>query len=141
RRHWPAYCMQLGSAHDTRRGGAVQAVGFSSSSVVPMPEVADRDGLTMIAEVANARGFAGMCGGQALDLAAEGQRLTLDALERIHRHKTGALIRAAVRLGSLSAGDTGRNTLPLLYRYAESIGLAFQFQYYLLDVVGHTATS
>ncbi|MCO9667028.1 polyprenyl synthetase family protein, partial [Salmonella enterica subsp. enterica serovar Montevideo] len=44
--------------------------------------------------MANASGIAGMCGGQALDLAAEGQRITLDALERIHRHKTGALIRA-----------------------------------------------
>lgn len=58
-----------------------------------------------------------------IDLAAEGQRITLDALERIHRHKTGALIRAAVRLGALSAGDKGRNTLPILDRYAESIGL------------------
>ncbi|SUH39166.1 geranyltranstransferase [Salmonella enterica subsp. enterica] len=79
-----------------------------------MPEVADRDRIAMIAELANASGIAGMCGGQALDLAAEGQRITLDALERIHRHKTGALIRAAVRLGALSAGDKGRNTLPIL---------------------------
>ncbi len=62
------------------------------------------------------------------------------ALERIHRHKTGALIRAAVRLGALSAGDKGRNTLPILDRYAESIGLAFQVQDDILDVVGDTAT-
>lgn len=104
-----------------------------------MPEVADRDRIAMIAELANASGIAGMCGGQALDLAAEGQRITLDALERIHRHKTGALIRAAVRLGALSAGDKGRNTLPILDRYAESIGLAFRVQDDIL-MVGDTAT-
>ncbi len=67
-----------------------------------------------------------MCGGQALDLAAEGEQVSLDALEQIHRHKTGALIRAAVRMGALSAGDRGREALPLLDRYAENIGLAFR---------------
>lgn len=64
-----------------------------------MPEVTDRDRIAMISELAQASGIAGMCGGQALDLEAEGQQVELDALERIHRHKTGALIRAAVRLG------------------------------------------
>lgn len=69
-----------------------------------------------------------MCGGQALDLDAEGHQVELDALERIHRHKTGALIRAAVRLGALSAGDKGRECLAILDKYAESIGLAFGFR-------------
>ena len=87
-----------------------------------------------------ASGVAGMCGGQALDLEAEGRQVTLEQLERIHRHKTGALIRAAVRLGALSAGERGRNALPILARYAESIGLAFQVQDDILDVVGDTAT-
>lgn len=73
-----------------------------------MPEVSDRDRIAMISELAQASGIAGMCGGQALDLEAEGHQVELDALERIHRHKTGALIRAAVRLGALSAGDKGR---------------------------------
>ncbi len=49
----------------------------------------------MISELASASGIAGMCGGQALDLDAEGKRVLLDALWHfIHRHKTGALIRA-----------------------------------------------
>ncbi|MCM2774746.1 polyprenyl synthetase family protein, partial [Escherichia coli] len=91
-------------------------------------------------ELASASGIAGMCGGQALDLDAEGKHVPLDALERIHRHKTGALIRAAVRLGALSAGDKGRRALPVLDKYAESIGLAFQVQDDILDVVGDTAT-
>ena len=89
---------------------------------------------------ANASGVAGMCGGQALDLEAEGRQVNLEQLERIHRHKTGALIRSAVRLGALSAGEQGRKALPILDRYAESIGLAFQVQDDILDVVGDTAT-
>ena len=93
-----------------------------------------------LSELAMASGVAGMCGGQALDLEAEGRQVTLEQLERIHRHKTGALIRAAVRLGALSAGERGRKALPVLDRYAESIGLAFQVQDDILDVVGDTAT-
>ncbi|STV20721.1 octaprenyl-diphosphate synthase [Klebsiella pneumoniae] len=91
-------------------------------------------------KLAQASGVAGMCGGQALDLQAEGQQVDLQALERIHRHKTGALIRAAVRMGALSAGERGRAVLPALDRYAENIGLAFQVQDDILDVVGDTAT-
>jgi geranylgeranyl pyrophosphate synthase len=70
-------------------------------------------------ELAQASGVAGMCGGQALDLEAEGHQVDLQALERIHRHKTGALIRAAVRMGALSAGERGRRALPALDRYAK----------------------
>ncbi|HGJ2842040.1 TPA: (2E,6E)-farnesyl diphosphate synthase [Salmonella enterica subsp. enterica serovar Singapore] len=140
RRGLPTCHIKFGEANAILAGDALQTLAFAIISDAPMPEVTDRDRIAMIAELANASGIAGMCGGQALDLAAEGQRITLDALERIHRHKTGALIRAAVRLGALSAGDKGRNTLPILDRYAESIGLAFQVQDDILDVVGDTAT-
>jgi len=81
---------------------------------------------------------AGMCAGQALDLAAEGQHINLQALEQIHRHKTGALIRAAVRMGALAAGDAGRAALPVLDTYSQAIGLAFQVQDDILDVIGDT---
>ncbi|ENO9208860.1 (2E,6E)-farnesyl diphosphate synthase [Salmonella enterica] len=140
RRGLPTCHIKFGEANAILAGDALQTLAFAIISDAPMPEVTDRDRIAMIAELANASGITGMCGGQALDLAAEGQRITLDALERIHRHKTGALIRAAVRLGALSAGDKGRNTLPILDRYAESIGLAFQVQDDILDVVGDTAT-
>ncbi|SQA97087.1 Farnesyl diphosphate synthase [Cedecea neteri] len=105
---------------------------------MPGVEIADR--LAMVSELATASGVAGMCGGQALDLEAEGKQVDLASLERIHRHKTGALIRAAVRLGALSAGEAGRKALPILDRYAASIGLAFQVQDDILDVIGDTAT-
>ncbi len=138
RRGLPTCHVKFGEANAILAGDALQTLAFSILSDADMPEVSDRDRISMISELASASGIAGMCGGQALDLDAEGKRVPLDALERIHRHKTGALIRAAVRLGALSAGDKGRRALPVLDKYAESIGLAFQVQDDILE--GNTAT-
>ncbi|WP_312211160.1 (2E,6E)-farnesyl diphosphate synthase [Pseudescherichia sp.] len=140
RRGQPTCHIKYGEASAILAGDALQTLAFSILADAPMPEVADRDRLAMVAELAQASGVAGMCGGQALDLEAEGKQVQLVELERIHRHKTGALIRAAVRIGALSAGEKGREVLPILDRYAESIGLAFQVQDDILDVVGDTAT-
>lgn len=140
RRGQPTCHIKYGEASAILAGDALQTLAFSILADAPMPEVAERDRLAMVAELAQASGVAGMCGGQALDLEAEGKQVQLAELERIHRHKTGALIRAAVRMGALSAGERGREVLPILDRYAESIGLAFQVQDDILDVVGDTAT-
>ncbi|MCT4713716.1 (2E,6E)-farnesyl diphosphate synthase [Enterobacteriaceae bacterium H18W14] len=140
RRGQPTCHIKFGEASAILAGDALQTLAFSILSEAPMPGVEIANRLAMVKELAAASGVAGMCGGQALDLAAEGKQATLEELEQIHRHKTGALIRAAVRLGALSAGDAGRKALPLLDRYAECIGLAFQVQDDILDVVGDTAT-
>ncbi|AHM72613.1 (2E,6E)-farnesyl diphosphate synthase [Yersinia hibernica] len=140
RRGQPTCHVKFGEANAILAGDALQTLAFSILAAAPMPDVADQDRLSMIAELAHASGVAGMCGGQALDLAAEARQITLDDLEKIHRHKTGALIRAAVRLGALAAGTPGREALPLLDRYANAIGLAFQVQDDILDVIGDTAT-
>ena len=140
RRGQPTCHIKFGEVNAILAGDALQTLAFSILSDAPMPEVPDRDRLAMISELAQASGIAGMCGGQALDLEAEGHQVDLPSLERIHRHKTGALIRAAVRMGALSAGEAGRRALPALDRYAENIGLAFQVQDDILDVVGDTAT-
>lgn len=140
RRGQPTCHIKFGEASAILAGDALQTLAFSILSDAPMAGVAIADRLAMVKELATASGVAGMCGGQALDLEAEGKQVDLQSLERIHRHKTGALIRAAVRLGALSAGDVGRKALPLLDRYAESIGLAFQVQDDILDVIGDTAT-
>jgi len=140
RRGQPTCHIKFGEANAILAGDALQTLAFSILTDAPMPEVALRDRLAMVSELAQASGVAGMCGGQALDLEAEGKQVNLEALERIHRHKTGALIRAEVRMGALSAGDKGREALPVLDRFAESVGLAFQVQDDILDVVGDTAT-
>jgi geranylgeranyl pyrophosphate synthase len=83
---------------------------------------------------------ADMAVGQALDLAGEGQSLNLQELETIHRHKTGALIRASVYLGAQAAGCTNRTILAALETFADRLGLAFQVHDDVLDVIGDTQT-
>jgi geranylgeranyl diphosphate synthase type II len=96
--------------------------------------------LAMLATLARAAGPAGMVGGQAIDLAAVGRKIDQHALERMHRHKTGALIEASVQLGALASGKADALGLSSLQRYAEAIGLAFQVQDDILDVESDTAT-
>jgi farnesyl diphosphate synthase len=96
--------------------------------------------LLMVRELAVASGHRGMVGGQAIDIAAEGSRLPLEQLQNMHRHKTGALIRAAVRLGALTSETLTTEQTSSLDRYAEAIGLAFQIRDDILDVEADTAT-
>jgi len=108
----------------------------------------------MLAELANAAGAAGMCGGQALDIDATAPQrvdetrlreqfsfstVTLESLERLHAMKTGALLRAAVRLGAIAA-QADASVHARLDAYAEALGLAFQIRDDLLDVEGDSAT-
>jgi farnesyl diphosphate synthase len=79
-----------------------------------------------------------MCAGQALDMEATGRELGLDALAHLHALKTGALIRAAVRMGALAA-NAPADALPRLDRYARALGLAFQIRDDILDVEGDAA--
>jgi farnesyl diphosphate synthase len=103
-----------------------------------------------------------MCGGQALDIDATGQKWgqsefrpddlpaivpstaklhsdPISALERLHALKTGALLRAAVRMGAIAAGADAA-TRAALDRFADALGLAFQVRDDLLDVEGESAT-
>ncbi|MEX6503449.1 (2E,6E)-farnesyl diphosphate synthase [Pseudomonas zhanjiangensis] len=96
--------------------------------------------LAMVAELARAAGPQGMVGGQAIDLGSVGRELDQAALEIMHRHKTGALIEASVRLGALASGAAEPSTLKALEVYAQAIGLAFQVQDDILDVESDTAT-
>jgi geranylgeranyl diphosphate synthase type II len=91
--------------------------------------------LAAVAEVASAAGEAGMVGGQALDLAAEGRGASLRRVQDIHRRKTGALLRSAVRVGALVAGADAP-TLRRLSAYGEHLGLAFQIADDVLDAAG-----
>ena len=94
--------------------------------------------LQMIGELARAAGMAGLVGGQAIDLASIGQRLSLSELKRMHGAKTGALIRAAVALGAFAAGCDDATRLHL-DEYATALGLAFQIRDDLLDIEGDAA--
>ncbi|MET0064730.1 MAG: (2E,6E)-farnesyl diphosphate synthase [Candidatus Thiodiazotropha sp.] len=96
--------------------------------------------MAMVETLARASGSRGMAGGQALDLAAVGQELNLAELENLHIHKTGALIRAAVRMGAQLSSTPDAGRMRQLDHYAKCIGLAFQIQDDILDVEGDTET-
>ncbi|HEY1609041.1 MAG TPA: farnesyl diphosphate synthase [Paraburkholderia sp.] len=91
-------------------------------------------------ELAMASGSVGMAGGQAIDLASVGHALSRDQLETMHRMKTGALLRASVRMGALAGDAVGSNVLEALDRYAAAVGLAFQVVDDILDVTTDSAT-
>jgi farnesyl diphosphate synthase len=125
----------FGEATAILAGDALQALAFDVLAA------ADGDAalrVALIATLANTSGSAGMCGGQALDLAATGNAQSLIELERMHALKTGALIRAAVRMGALCA-HADEATLQRLDNYAGSLGLAFQIRDDILDVEGSSS--
>lgn len=101
-------------------------------------QIPDPARLQIIGTLAAACGACGMVGGQAMDIAAVAQPIDLPALEQIHRHKTGALIRASVQVGALCASDVSAEATQHLAHYADCIGLAFQVQDDVLDVTGQT---
>ncbi len=120
-------------------GDALQALGFAVLADGPMSGTPAETRLEMIRLLARATGTAGMAGGQAVDLAAVGQTLTVAEIENMHRRKTGALIECSVLLGALAAGVTGGRELAALRRFGAEIGLAFQIQDDILDVAGDPA--
>lgn len=96
--------------------------------------------LEMVALLAKASGSRGMAGGQAFDLDSVGQSLNLTALEFMHIHKTGALIRAAIMLGARCGHVLSDEQLGKLDHFAKSVGLAFQVVDDILDTEASTAT-
>ena len=139
RRGQPTVHVAFDEATAILAGDALQSLAFAVLADATGCDDAAR--VAMLRELAIAAGAGGMCGGQALDLAATGSSAStgIEALERLHALKTGALIRAAVRMGAIAAGagDTERQRLDA---YAEALGLAFQVRDDLLDVEGESAT-
>jgi farnesyl diphosphate synthase len=120
-------------------GDSLQSLAFQ---LISENQLADDPALQlqMIKMLAVGAGSRGMAGGQQIDLESTGKPLTLQELEFMHIHKTGALIRAAVLLGSSCGNSLSETEKQKLNRYAEAIGLAFQVVDDVLDAEGSTAT-
>ncbi|MFV0447785.1 MAG: (2E,6E)-farnesyl diphosphate synthase [Vibrio sp.] len=121
-------------------GDALQTLAFTILAEGALSDEGEANRIKMVQVLAEASGAQGMCLGQALDLGAENRLISLQELETIHRNKTGALMRCAIRLGALAAGEKGLQVLPQLDKYADAVGLAFQVQDDILDVIGDTET-
>ncbi len=118
-------------------GDALQSLAFETlcdNTVAPAQQC------QMIKTLAQQSGVLGMAGGQAIDLESVGKTLNLDTLQSMHELKTGALIRASVRLGALAFAQVDTDTLAKLDKYAQCIGLAFQVQDDVLDLIADTDT-
>ncbi|MGD8926034.1 MAG: (2E,6E)-farnesyl diphosphate synthase [Thioalkalispiraceae bacterium] len=119
-------------------GDALQALSFHILAHGLDQSIPADTRLEMIDLLAIASGSRGMAGGQAIDLAAVGQTINEAELENMHIHKTGALIRASVKLGALCAADVSPDKIEKLDHFAKCIGLAFQITDDILDETGDT---
>ena len=88
-------------------------------------------------EIAQASGLHGMVGGQVADMELSRKQATLDDVRAVHRRKTGALIQASTTIGGIIGGG-GDQQIEALRQYGEAIGMAFQIQDDILDVIGDT---
>lgn len=130
RRGRPTTHVAFDEATSILAGDALQTRAFEVLAGAPLPPAL---ALACVQTLAGASGAAGMCGGQALDIAATGQQQPLADLKRMHALKTGALIRAAVRMGAI-CGEAGSSELAQLDAFADTLGLAFQVRDDILDI-------
>ncbi|MFT3763072.1 MAG: polyprenyl synthetase family protein [Pseudoxanthomonas sp.] len=130
RRGRPTVHVAFDEATAILAGDALQTRAFEVIAAADAPAQLRVDWLRTLAD---ASGAGGMCGGQALDIDATGCVQALDELQRMHALKTGALIRAAVRMGALGGGAS-ESGLARLDTAAAALGLAFQVRDDILDV-------
>lgn len=119
-------------------GDALQTLAFRVLAVDSSIAVSVENRIRMIETLISASGSYGMVGGQAIDLDSVGKIIDLPTLENMHIHKTGALIRASVRLGILASETADNDAVRSLDRYAKCIGLSFQIQDDILDEESET---
>ena len=138
RRGKPTVHVKFGQAQALLAGDALQALAFEL--LTPLDgSVSAATQARLCATLARAAGEAGMAGGQAIDLASVGAKLTEAQLREMHRLKTGALLQASVAMGA-ACGAASPSQLQALGDYGSAIGLAFQVVDDILDVVADSAT-
>ena len=121
-------------------GDALQALAYEILAKDNHKELTPEHRIDMLSLLTEASGAHGMAGGQAVDLASVGKQLNLGQLEHMHQLKTGALIRASILLGGMCKQDISQDEKTILSNYALCIGLSFQIQDDILDVVSDTET-
>lgn len=135
RRGMPTCHVQFDEATALLVGDALQTQAFITLTDAPLSANTIAE---LVRTLARASGAAGMAGGQAIDLGSVGRPLNEAELEQMHIMKTGALIRAAIRMGALAGESLDAATLDKLDRYGKVLGLLFQVVDDILDCTGTT---
>ncbi|MED1418902.1 farnesyl diphosphate synthase [Bacillus smithii] len=133
RRGKPTNHKVYGEANAILAGDALLTYAFQI--IAQSPDLYEKEKVAIIEQLAKAAGPEGMVAGQVADMEGEKKALTLEELEAVHRNKTGRLIAFSVRAGALIGGATEAE-LAVFERYAYHIGIAFQIQDDILDIVG-----
>ena len=136
RRGRPTNHIVHGEAEAILAGDGLLTFAFELLSS-PKSDLPQMNRLQIINLIAQAAGPKGMVGGQSLDIAGENNDISFEQLQRIHKSKTGALIRCSVQAGAIGAGATDEE-FTCLSEYGTSIGLAFQIVDDLLDATSTT---
>lgn len=136
RRGQPTVHVAFDEATAILAGDALQSLAFEIISE-PTDGLSPSQQLAMVKALAKAAGYHGMCGGQAMDLTATDTHIELATLIQLHKLKTGALIRCAVEFAIIAA-NTNAIERQILLDFADAIGLAFQVQDDVLDIIAST---
>ncbi|OYU13343.1 MAG: polyprenyl synthetase [Comamonadaceae bacterium PBBC1] len=139
RRGKPTVHVQFGQAQALLAGDALQTLAFEFLTPLDGRVLAAVQA-ACVALLARASGYQGMAGGQAIDLASVGQRLSEDELRQMHRLKTGALLLCSVQMGAACVPGVSDSVQAALCRFGEALGLAFQVVDDVLDVTADSAT-
>lgn len=135
RRGKPTNHKIFGEAIAILAGDALLTEAFRIMTRFRHPQIQLATLLEVVEEIADASGSQGMAGGQVADLESEHQQISLQDLERLHRHKTGRLIKVSLEAGAKLA-NANAEQLSALSKYGECIGLAFQIADDILDIEG-----
>lgn len=131
--------IQFDEATAILAGDALQTLAFEILCDYPLSSELALKRIDLVRIASQAAGYSGMCGGQAMDLAATDENISQQQLENLHSKKTGALLTACVEMAIALAKDITPKSRQHLMDFAKTIGLAFQVQDDILDVVGDSA--
>jgi farnesyl diphosphate synthase len=115
-------------------GDSLQTLAFDILANHSFSDAIQPKQIKLIQQLVSASGYLGMCGGQALDLAATDKQITLEKLESLHSLKTGALLQACVLMSAECATQATEKDKKTLEEYAQLIGLAYQVQDDIIDI-------
>jgi len=140
RRGNPTCHIKFGEASAILAGDALQSMAYEIIASADLGEYGNKNKHSLIVALSRASGPGGMVGGQSLDLAATNKRISLTELTQLHALKTGALLKVCVHLPCILSNTITSEQQQILLTFAEHIGLAFQIQDDILDVVSDTKT-